>query len=799
MNDTNSNVSKKEPCEFSIKPWKVDLVSTFFEARNQGQVVKNPNLPNELVCKESPKNLNLKFEVATISPGEMGSSQHLATPPESVPSNMLSTIEASVVQRLTNEADSVSADFFLRQTTVSQVNKNVPGAVSKPSPNPVSTPTPLPFIQLSMASNSQSVNVSSSNYSADPCGKPSSEKQDSCSDVSDNLIKCLNSVQCLVSDELGSNKNKREVCEVAKSAVVKANAHNLQDLECLDYTDKVSSVSRDSLTSEMVDKTVACANFPILSSAAIDTSNVADAQNNLETPSRNILAVHHGDSTTTGTVSSPICSSRPAMSKKSSPQRSVSLMKRSPVQMSQDRGSTCVSIILKSSRLTSKPDRMSMVSKKLKEVEELVSSYNPKFCHRSSPGVQVRLDYCFHQSEHARKFFKAVHSLADSQSHSFPKMVTCILYSEEELGYQYEPVLTENDLLCIQSPEYCRNIFRTAVVMRVKMKENTVVYEFRNVTDVNRFLYNKSSSVKTRCLGLLRKNVVPKMMEMDNKGFYRLYSAGPKVPDSMGNKHRFKVDGPFLLFSRKLDLFAFLVSEDAVGIDHLQFDDKYIIDVGKSSNSETGSKVIKADLSKVCDNSAKAPGVNDSGEVGGEVDRESAIRNVNMRMKQCKDSTIEQVAKGNYVDFERIELSEHDNPQTSSKEASKFWKVCEVKASEEFTSNKIEVPWMGGILGLESKTSRNSEKEVKIASNVEANVISSTTKELKIASDEKSKYMSALLQKDEQIKILKRKLLIKEKMLQAEIMEKNATNISHKQALSQLEEINKLSSLKCDK
>jgi len=410
----------------------------------------------------------------------------------------------------------------------------------------------------------------------------------------------------------------------------------------------------------------------------------------------------------------------------------------------------------------------------------------------------VRLDYCFHLPEHARKFFKAVHKLTDSL-HSIPKMVTCILLSEEELGYQHEPVLTENDLLAIQSPEYCRNIFRTSVVMRVKMKEDTVVYEFRNVTDVNRFLYNKSSSVKTRSLGLLRKNVVPKVIEMD-KGFYRLYSAGPKIPDIIGEKHRFKVNGPYLLFSSKLDLFAFLVSEDAAGIDHLQFDDKYIIDVRKPSNSEIESKV-KVDILKACDNSSNASGSNNLSEVGGEVDRESAIQNVDMKMKQCKDITIEQVVKGNSVDFEGIELSEHDKPLSSSNEASKLWKVCEVKTPEDLKSKNIEGPGIGGILGLEYETSLNSEKEVNIASNEEGNDISTMTKELKIASSssEESKLKSALLQKDEQIQILKRKLLIKEKMLQTQIMEKNAANISHKQVLSQLEEINRLSSIKCEK
>ena len=65
----------------------------------------------------------------------------------------------------------------------------------------------------------------------------------------------------------------------------------------------------------------------------------------------------------------------------------------------------------------------------------------------------------------------------------------------------------------------------------------------------------------------------------------------------IGKKHRFRVDGPYLLFLSKLDLFKFLVSEDASEIEHLQFDIKYIKDiVTKDSEKEEELFGLKSEL-----------------------------------------------------------------------------------------------------------------------------------------------------------------------------------------------------------
>ena len=61
--------------------------------------------------------------------------------------------------------------------------------------------------------------------------------------------------------------------------------------------------------------------------------------------------------------------------------------------------------------------------------------------------------------------------------------------------------LTEYDLLAIQSPSYCRNVFRTPILIKVVQEGEMVSLKFKTVADVNRFLFNKSGSKTIRSLG----------------------------------------------------------------------------------------------------------------------------------------------------------------------------------------------------------------------------------------------------------------------------------------------------------
>eukprot|EP00092_Neocalanus_flemingeri_P023214 GFUD01025171.1.p1 GENE.GFUD01025171.1~~GFUD01025171.1.p1 ORF type:complete len:456 (+),score=126.63 GFUD01025171.1:56-1369(+) len=243
-------------------------------------------------------------------------------------------------------------------------------------------------------------------------------------------------------------------------------------------------------------------------------------------------------------------------------------------------GRTCVSVNLKSSRLAFKLARLKFVAERMQQVEQLACSQGLKFGHKSSPGVQARLEYCFHLPADARQFHQSVIEKLKTLSHSPPKLYSCLLLSEPELGYQHRPVLTEQDLLAIQSSDYCRNIFRTSRTIRVEEEEGTVAYHFMTVVDVNMFIFNKSSSAKTRTLGLLRMNIVPKKLVADEEGYFRLFTREPKISPKLGKRHNFKIKpefgGHLFLFSTKFGLFKFLVSEDAAEIDHLQFDETKI-------------------------------------------------------------------------------------------------------------------------------------------------------------------------------------------------------------------------------
>eukprot|EP00092_Neocalanus_flemingeri_P015023 GFUD01016226.1.p1 GENE.GFUD01016226.1~~GFUD01016226.1.p1 ORF type:complete len:430 (+),score=131.29 GFUD01016226.1:53-1342(+) len=257
--------------------------------------------------------------------------------------------------------------------------------------------------------------------------------------------------------------------------------------------------------------------------------------------------------------------------------------------LSECHAKTCVSVILKSNQLDhdDKNVRLESAAIKMYQVEQLASSYSLRFSHRTRNGEQVRLDYCFHQPTEASLFYKQMISL--QKSHSQPKLLYYI-QTESELGYQHRAVLTEQDLLTIHSPVYCRNIFRTTIPIRVEQEEGTVAYHFNSVTDVNMFLFSKSNSHDTMTLGLLRMKIVPKKFVADDEGFYRLFTEDKMISPEFGEKNKFKIKprlepvedsllgGSLLLFSTKFDLFKFLVSDDAADLIHLTFDETKIIE-----------------------------------------------------------------------------------------------------------------------------------------------------------------------------------------------------------------------------
>ena len=179
-----------------------------------------------------------------------------------------------------------------------------------------------------------------------------------------------------------------------------------------------------------------------------------------------------------------------------------------------------------------------------------------------------------------QKFYVDLKPFLQKQSSCY---LNSLLMSEADLGYQHDPVLTEGDLLCIQDAYHCKNIFKTNLHIKVEQIGNTVIYKFKTVMDVNLFLFEKSVSAKTRSLGQLRMNVVPKSLVPDHKGFYKLVTTDVSRSAKLERSQKFTTsqvvregkDVPgmvFLLFLTKLDLFEYLVSKVAFGLDRLQFD-----------------------------------------------------------------------------------------------------------------------------------------------------------------------------------------------------------------------------------
>merc|ERR1719517_288620 len=102
-------------------------------------------------------------------------------------------------------------------------------------------------------------------------------------------------------------------------------------------------------------------------------------------------------------------------------------------------------------------------------------------------------------------------------------MISVIMNAEESLGYQYHPVLTEKDLLTVQSPEYCANIFKNSVqdISVFLSRSKQVCYSFKTVADVNAFLFEVTCRKKLRTLGELKENVQNLVLE-PKQGYFVL-------------------------------------------------------------------------------------------------------------------------------------------------------------------------------------------------------------------------------------------------------------------------------------
>jgi len=208
------------------------------------------------------------------------------------------------------------------------------------------------------------------------------------------------------------------------------------------------------------------------------------------------------------------------------------------------------------------------------------------------------------------------------------------------------------------------------------------------------------------------------------------------------------------LFSSKLDLFKFLVSEDAADIEHLQFDGKKIKSFSQALDDDRQVNLVR------------------------EIEA-SLLGKLEQQNESQKNNSNDIAACSRKSGQEKFEVCSTDDISEKTNHLSKKYpefpsvlKEIKLNKSVYFEKDKLE---MNGISVLhdvknmkEAEPRKDGERKVDLVK-------------------------SALLMKEEEIRSLKKKLLVKEKMIQAEILEKTSAKSSLKEALSQLDKINQLS------
>ena len=143
-------------------------------------------------------------------------------------------------------------------------------------------------------------------------------------------------------------------------------------------------------------------------------------------------------------------------------------------------------------------------------------------------------------------------------------------------GFQHEPVLTEQDLLLVHSPEMCTNVFRTSVRGTVgEDSEGNILLIFRSVVDVNTFLFEKCSNNKAKTFGELKTRKNNLVLKSDEDGLYKLVSKDlPSRLRPLSEKYDFSIKNDLYLrtlsFHSKVKMFKFLLSDDLHDIENLQ-------------------------------------------------------------------------------------------------------------------------------------------------------------------------------------------------------------------------------------
>jgi len=301
-----------------------------------------------------------------------------------------------------------------------------------------------------------------------------------------------------------------------------------------------------------------------------------------QTLSESDLAVSSVASTSPSSTSSSLSSTRPKLVKN----KCKFPIKTDEVPDEHDQGRSCVFVVVKSRKSDVKIVRQRTVLKKSKKVENLVAKYELKFEAKYSNDVRAVYNFCFVSPSNARKFFVQLNEVIKSDGDG-PNSASILMFDEEMLGFQHEPVLTEQDLLLIHSPMKCMNVFRT--IIKVTLSEDVdgnVLAIFKSVVDLNTFIFDKCSNNKVKAFGELKSMKNHLALRCDEDGMFKLESTAlPQYLRPFSEKYNFQIKNALnlrtLLFRSKMDMFKFLLSDDLDDIDDLKIASSQIINTNQ--------------------------------------------------------------------------------------------------------------------------------------------------------------------------------------------------------------------------
>lgn len=189
-------------------------------------------------------------------------------------------------------------------------------------------------------------------------------------------------------------------------------------------------------------------------------------------------------------------------------------------------------------------------------------------------GNQARYDVVFQNEQQAKRFNTNV---ANYKTLPEKVYVRSFLYSEVEFAYNQAPVLTEMDILQIVKTDQVENLFKHFLTCSVGDENDTIVFKFNTLADVNLFLYNKCGSPNRRVLGMFRNNQEQLCLLADsdgtfslrvkhdpnNEGVYCKSWCWEQLEKKFGFNYEHLGDYVNLKFKAKLDLYTFYASVEA--------------------------------------------------------------------------------------------------------------------------------------------------------------------------------------------------------------------------------------------